>query len=192
MRKQNTQAEACLGRVARALRRLRHARRGAAAVEFALMAPFLLGLMVPIADLGAYIYNYMQIQLAAEAGAEYAARHAWDPTGIKNAITSAAPGLGLVQQDDPNFTNHEGDVLPVSFTAANVQFCGCASGTTITQTPAPPATCPNPRPTCPNGVTAGVYYNLGARMVYHTISGFRYPFIPDGQVIQAWAIVRVQ
>ena len=184
-----------LGRLTRALRRLRNARSGAAAVEFALMAPFLLGLMIPLADVGAYVYSYMQIQLAAQAGAEYAARHGWDPTGIQNAVIAAAPSLNLQLVDNNFLAPGNSDVLPAPFTPANVQFCGCASGTTITQTPAPPATCPNPRPTCPGTnppVTAGVYYTVGAQTFYHTISGFRYPFLADGQVIQGWAIVRVQ
>ncbi len=143
-----------LGRLmSRTLRRLRDARSGAAAVEFALVAPFLLGLMVPLADLGAYIYDYMEIQLAAQAGGEYAARHGWDPTGIQNAILAAAPNL-------------------------------------ISQITQP---CPNPRPICTGtGVQSGVYYTIGAQTFYHTISGFKYPFLANGQVIQGWSIVRVQ
>jgi Flp pilus assembly protein TadG len=183
------------GRLARVLRRLRGARSGNAAVEFALLAPFLLGLMVPLADVGAYVYDYMQIQLAAQAGAEYAARHGWDPTGIQNAVIAAAPSLNL-QLVDNNFTAPaNSDVLPAPFTASTVQFCGCASGTTITQTPAAPATCPNPRPACPGTnpvITAGVYYTIGAQTFYHTISGFKYPFLANNQVIKAWTIVRVQ
>ncbi len=180
-----------LGRLmSRTLRRLRDARSGAAAVEFALVAPFLLGLMVPLADLGAYIYDYMEIQLAAQAGGEYAARHGWDPTGIQNAILAAAPNLHL-QLVDNNFTAPgNSDVLPAPFTPASAQFCGCASGTTISQITQP---CPNPRPTCTGtGVQSGVYYTIGAQTFYHTISGFKYPFLADGQVIQGWSIVRVQ
>jgi len=181
-----------LGRLARALRRLGIARSGAAAVEFALMAPFLLGLMVPLADLGAYIYDYMEIQLAAQAGGEYAARNGWDPTGIQNAVLNAAPSLHL-QLVDNNFMTNKSDVLPYPFPPANVQFCGCASGTTITQVPGPGQACPNPRPTCAGtGATSGLYYTVGAQTFYHTISGLKYPFIADGTVIQAWSIVRVQ
>ena len=176
-----------LGRITGVLRRLGVARGGNAAVEFAMMAPFLLGLMVPLADLGAYIYDYMEIQLAAQAGGEYAARHGWDPNGIQNAITAAAPSLGLVLTGDSNF-NGAGDVLPTSFTPATVQSCGCASGTTITA-----VTCSNPRPVCAGtGATSGLYYTVGARTVYHTISGFQYPFLASGQTIQATSIVRVQ
>jgi len=179
-----------LGRLAGVLRRLRHARGGNAAVEFALMSPFLLGLMVPLADVGAYIYKYMQIQLAAQAGGEYAARHGWDPTGIQNAIIAAAPSLNLQLVDNAFAAPANSDVLPAPFTAPSVQFCGCASGTTITQITQP---CPNPRPTCTGtGATSGVYYTVGAQTFYNTISGFQYPFLASGTVIRAYAIVRVQ
>ena len=179
-----------LGPVSRVLRRLGRSRRGAAAVELALTAPFILGLLVPIADVGAYVYDYMQIQLAAQAGGEYAARHGWDPTGIQNAVISAAPGLRLALVDNNFLAPANSDVLPAPFTPQAVQFCGCASGTTITNITQP---CPNPRPTCPStGVQSGVYYTIGAQTFYHTISGFRYPFLADGQVIQGWSIVRVQ
>ena len=177
------------GRLAGALRRLSRSRRGAAAVEFALLAPFLLGLMVPLGDMGAYVYDNMEIQLAAQAGGEYAARHGWDPTGIENAILSAAPSLNLQLVDNQFAAPNNTDVLPSPFTPVNVQFCGCADGTAITNVVQP---CPNPRPTCANGFQAGVYYSIGARTFYHTISGFQYPFIPDGQVISAWSTVRVQ
>src|SRR5260370_2968803 len=105
-----------LGRLARALRRLGIARSGAAAPEFALLAPFLLGLMVPLADLGAYIYDYMEIQLAAQAGGEYAARHGWDPTGIQNAILAAAPNLHLHPFDNSSRAPTKSDVLPAPLT----------------------------------------------------------------------------
>jgi hypothetical protein len=198
MRKQDIATPAAAARPAaagwlvRAARRLRRSRRGAAAVEFALLSPFILGMLVPIADLGAYIYDSMEVQMAAQAGGEYAARHGWDPTGIQNAILTAAPSLNLQLVDNNFVAPGNSDVLPAPFTPANVQFCGCASGTTITQTPPAPQACPNPRPTCANGTTAGVYYTLGAQTFYHTISGFRYPFLANGTVIQAWSIVRVQ
>lgn len=176
--------------LARRMRLWRNARRGGAAIEFALVSPFLLGLLVPLADLGAYVYYNMELQLAAQAGAEYAARHGWDPTGIQNAIITAAPNLNLHLVDN-NFTApHNSDVTPSPFTPANVQFCACANGTALSQVTTP---CPNPRPTCTGtGVQAGVYYTVGAQTIFHTISGFQYPFVPDGQVIQASATVRVQ
>jgi Flp pilus assembly protein TadG len=174
-----------LARLAGALRRWRAARGGAAAVEFAAIAPFVLALFVPLADFGAYVYDNMQLQLAAQAGAEYAARHEWSPTGIENAILTAAPSLNL-SMTDANVPNSN-DVLPSPFDPAHVQFCGCASGTSITQ-----VACSNPRPTCANGLQSGVYYSVGAQTVYHTISGFSYPFLANSQLLTATSTVRVQ
>jgi hypothetical protein len=179
-------------RLARAARRWREARSGAAAVEFAAIAPFILALFVPLADLGAYVYSNMELQLAAQAGAEYAARHQWNPTGIQNAIITAAPGLKLSLVDG-NVPNNN-DVLPSPFDPAHVQFCGCASGSSVTQNSSPPANgCANPRPTCPGtGLQSGVYYTVGAQTVYHTISGFAYPFLANNQLLTAYSTVRVQ
>jgi Flp pilus assembly protein TadG len=197
-----TLAALCRGRLVEAARRLRADRRGAAAVEFALVSPFLLGLLVPIADLGAYVYDSMQLQLAAQAGAEYAARHDWDPNGILSAMQNAAPRLNLSTNDSsvPNTT----DLLPgkcypsgasctsgnAAFTASNVQACGCVDPTSGAMTT---VTCSNPRPTCTgSGLTSGVYYTIGAQMRYKTITGLQYPFIANNTLMSAWATVRVQ
>lgn len=182
-------AAACLDGLARIARRLRRDRRGAAAVEFALMATFLLGLLVPIADLGAYIYNSMQLQLAAQAGAEYAARHDWDPNGILSAMKGAAPNLNLSTLDStvPNNTN----LLPYPFDASHVQVCGCVDSTTGAMTA---VTCSNPRPMCTGGMQlqSGVYYTVGVQKRYHPISGLQYPFISDNTLMTQLATVRVQ
>jgi Flp pilus assembly protein TadG len=197
-----TLAALCRERLVDAARRLRGDRRGAAAVEFAMITPFLLGLLVPMADIGAYVYNSMQLQLAAQAGAEYAARHDWDPNGILSAMQNAAPRLNLSTTDlsVPNTT----DLLPgtcypsaancsttnVAFTAGNVQACGCVDPTSGAMTN---VTCTNPRSTCAgSGLTSGVYYTLGAQMRFHTVTGLQYPFIANNSLMSAWATVRVQ
>ena len=197
-----TMAALCLERLVDAVRRLRGDRRGAAAVEFALMTPFLLGLLVPIADLGAYVYGSMQLQLAAQAGAEYAARHDWDPNGILGAMQNAAPRLNLSTNDQsvPNTT----DLLPgtcypsgstcsssnAAFVAGNVQACGCVDPTSGAMTA---VTCTNPRSTCAgSGLTSGVYYTIGAQVRYQTITGLQYPFLANNSLMSAWATVRVQ
>lgn len=178
-----------LGGLARAVRRLRNNRRGNAAVEFALMAPFLLGLFVPLADLGAYIYKSMELQLAAQAGAEYAARHDWDPNGILAAMQNAAPSLALSTND--HTVPNNSDLLPYPFDASHVQACGCVDSTTGNMTT---VTCTNPRPMCTGGTAlqSGVYYTVGAQMHYKTISGLQYPFLSDNQLMTTQATVRVQ
>lgn len=160
--------------VARVAWRLLAARRGNAAVEFALLTPVLLGLTIPIADLGLLAYDQMQVQLAAQAGAEYAARHGWDPTGIQNAVTSATPSLTVT-------------VGPQPFSPANVEFCGCASGTTIS-----PLACTtnNTRSVCPSGQLVGIYVGITASAQYTTI--LNYPLVPSPQTLQSTAVVRIQ
>jgi Flp pilus assembly protein TadG len=44
-------------------------------VEFALAAPLLVGLLVPMADFGIAFSDQIQVQQAAAAGAQYAAFH---------------------------------------------------------------------------------------------------------------------
>lgn len=189
------------GGLARVLRRLRRERRGNAAVEFAMISPVLLGLLVPIADLGAYVYDAMQLQLAAQAGAEYAARHDWNPAGIMSAMQNASSSLHLSAADATVPQNT--DLLPGScypsattcslasaaFTAPNVQACGCVDPTSGAMTT---VTCTNPRQVCTSGLTSGVYYTIGAQVRYHPISGLQYPFVSNNSLMTAWATVRVQ
>ncbi len=153
------------------------------------MATFLLGLLVPIADLGAYIYDKMQLNLAAQAGAEYAARHDWDPNGIMSAMQTASPNLNLSTTDLTVPNNN--DLLPYPFDASHVQSCGCVDSSTGAMTN---VTCSNPRPMCTGGtqLQSGVYYTIGVQRRYHTISGLQYPFLSDNSLMTALATVRVQ
>ena len=170
-------------RLGRAARRWMAEIRGSAAVEFALVTPVLIGLLVPVIDFGTYIYDKMQLQLAVQAGAEYAARNGWDPTAIPNAIVAAVPSLHLTTANN---------VRPQPFDTAHVEFCGCASGTTIT-----PAQCIDPntnqRNTCPNSnppVLVGIYMNLGVQMQYSSL--ITYPGISNPQTVSANAVFRFQ
>src|SRR6266851_5334293 len=106
-----------LQRAARRLALLMCAERGNTAIEFALATPILIGLLVPVADLGIAFAQQLQVQQAAQAGAQYALLHGWNSTAISNAVTAA--------------TN-----LPsVSAAPAPSQSCGCPTGTTITTGP---------------------------------------------------------
>ncbi|TMJ54449.1 MAG: pilus assembly protein, partial [Alphaproteobacteria bacterium] len=63
--------------IGRAVRNLARDIRGVAAIEFAIVAPMLVLAMVCTADLGLGIYRKMQVQNAAQAGAEYAIVHGY-------------------------------------------------------------------------------------------------------------------
>src|ERR1043166_7279402 len=82
---------------------------GVAAVEFALIGPMLVLLMVCMIDMGFGFYRKMQAQSAAQAGAQYPVAH-----GFKaDTVTAAAMQA----------TSYSG----VSVSPAPSQFCGCAT-----------------------------------------------------------------
>ena len=60
-----------------------------AAIEFALLSPLLVLLLIGLVEVGFASYEAMQAQNAAEAGALYAARHGWDSAGIQAAVVNA-------------------------------------------------------------------------------------------------------
>lgn len=60
-------------------------RDGVAALEFALMAPILLVMIMGIYDVGRAMSDTMRLETAARAGVEYALRAPSDSAGIQNA-----------------------------------------------------------------------------------------------------------
>ncbi len=137
---------------------------GNPAIELALLAPPLILLMIGIADYGAAVYRKMQVQHAAQAGAEYAIKNGFSATPISNAVTGATT------------------YASISATPAPAQSCGCAAGTTITA-----ATCGS---TCAGGVTAGTYVTVSAQATYSTL--IPYPGIANSFTLSAAATVRTQ
>src|SRR6266851_297060 len=79
---------------------LARAERGNAAIEFALATPILLGLLVPVADLGIAFAEQIQVQQAAQAGAQYALLNGYKDGGshISDAVI-AATTLTLLPSD---------------------------------------------------------------------------------------------
>jgi len=153
--------------VRRSVRRLAflvRAERGNAAIEFALATPILLGLLVPVADLGIAFSQQIQVQQAAQAGAQYALLHGWNSSAISNAVTAA--------------TNLPG----ISAAPAPTESCGCPTGTTISA-----ATCAS---TCANGETAGTYVFVNAQSAYTPV--LPYSVLGSGVTLTAKATVRVQ
>lgn len=137
---------------------------GAIAVEFGIVAPMLAVIIVPLVDLGMGAYRQMQVEAAAQAGAEYAAVHGWDSTGIQNVVTGATGLSGISASPAPS------------------QSCGCASGTTLSN-----ATCGS---TCADGSTAGSYVTVNAQVQYTTL--FTYPALGSPLTLSAQTMVRIQ
>jgi Flp pilus assembly protein TadG len=138
--------------------------RGVAAIEFAIIVPTLITMTVCTVDLGMGIYRNMQVQDAAQAGAQYAMLHAFDASLISNAVTNATAFTSVSASPAPN------------------QYCGCATTAGVTS-----IACGSP---CTGGAVYGNYVQVSAQGVYTTI--LPYPLIANSFTLTAQSNVRVQ
>lgn len=136
---------------------------GTAAVEFAFCATILMAMLTPVIDLGMAFYQQMQVQTAANAGADYAMVHGWNSTAISDAVTGATP-------------------LSISVNPAPAESCGCPNGTAITA-----ATCSS---LCANGHVAGTYVTVSAQATYVPV--VPYSILGSSTTLQGSATVRIQ
>jgi Flp pilus assembly protein TadG len=146
------------------LRALRYDAGGVAAIEFAVMAPTLVMMAICTVDLGMGIYRNMQVQDAAQAGAQYAMRHDFDANQLATVVSNATGLSG------------------VSASPAPVQYCGCASSTGVAH-----IACGS---TCPTGAVYGNYVQVSSQATYQTI--LPYPMIANSFTLTAQSNVRVQ
>lgn len=146
------------------VRRAAGQRAGNAALEAAIIAPVLVMLSVGITDYGLAIHRKMQIQHAAQAGADYAMRSGFNLGAITSSVTAATTATGIV-------------ALP-----APVEFCGCTAGTTIVV-----AAC---SALCADGTAAGTYVTVSAQGNYTTL--LPYPGIPASFTFSATSVARTR
>jgi Flp pilus assembly protein TadG len=139
-------------------------RAGSSAVEFALVAPFIIVMLVGTVDYGYASFQRMAAQHGAQVGAERAALTGFNVDAISTAVQSAS------------------SAAQISATPAPVQSCGCASGTTFTA-----GTCGT---ACPDGTKSGTYVTVSAQVVYNTL--LPYPGIPNQFTFTETAFVRIQ
>jgi Flp pilus assembly protein TadG len=137
---------------------------GVAAIELALMAPFLVLLMTAGFDFGRALYEQHRLAGAARAGVQYAIRSSstWtDSTNIIAAVRSDA--------------NDTANALTVS-----TSQCTCPSGTTKCSTAA----------TCTGSAISGTYVQVTVAESYATV--VTYPFVTTPLSLSSKAIIRVQ
>ena len=137
--------------------------RAVSAVEFALTAPLLIGMLIPLADLGLGIAKNTQLHNAAQAGAQFAFVNGWNSTAIQNAVTSATT------------------LSPIEVLPAPTQSCGCPTGTAVA-----PVSCGS---VCPDGANAGTYVTVNARSSYTPI--LPYPVLGSTVTLVATSMVRI-
>jgi Flp pilus assembly protein TadG len=152
-----------LNRVRMRLAALLGARDGSAAVEFSLAAPILAIMFIPMIDIGMMVYQKMQVQDAAQAGAQYAMAHGWNSNSVQSAVTSAT-------------------TLSVSASPAPSKSCGCPDGSSVSA-----ATCGS---TCSDGQPAGNYVTVSAQATYAPL--LPYPLMGSSVTLSAQATARIQ
>ena len=137
---------------------------GAAAIEFGIMIPLLSLMVVSVTDIGLAVYRKMQVENAAQAGAQYAIARGFDTTGISNAVTGA--------------TNSS----VISASPAPIQFCGCPTSTGLSA-----MSC---GAVCSSGAVAGTYATVSAQATYQTL--FNYQIVANSYTFNAQSTTRLQ
>lgn len=122
-------------------------RRGVAAIEFAIMVPILSLMVVSVTDIGLAVYRKMQVEDAAQAGAQYAILHGFDTNGISSAVTSATNSTAMTASPGP------------------VQFYGCPTSTGVSVVSAGTV--------CTGGAQAGTYATVSAQATYNTLINYQ-------------------
>lgn len=138
--------------------------RATAAAEFALIVPLLVATVVLTVDLGMGVFSKMQVEDAAQAGAQYAIIHGFDSGLISSAVTNATNNTGISSSPTPS------------------QFCGCPSATGITATPCSAV--------CSSGNAPGTYVTVFAQGTYSTL--VNYSIVPSNYTFNAQSTVRLK
>lgn len=136
---------------------------GAAAIEFAIVAPVLALFLLGLIDLGMGFSAQMSVSQAAQAGSYYALLNGYDTSAIVNAAANASNATGI--------------------SANSGVSCGCptSSGGVVA------ATCGG---ACPNGQTAGTYVTVTAQYQYAMI--LPYPGLNNPMTLTANSLVRIK
>lgn len=137
---------------------------GAAAVEFGFMIPIFGLMLISVIDIGLSVYRKMQVEQAAQVGAQYAVVHGFDASAISTAVTSAS------------------NATAVTATPSPTKFCGCVTGSSISN-----VSCGT---TCPGGAIAGTYTTVSAQASYSTTLDYR--VVPASYTFNAQSTVRLQ
>jgi Flp pilus assembly protein TadG len=147
---------------------LNSSERGAALVEFALLTPLLMLILIGLIEIGRFTYFAILVGNAAHAGAAYGAqslRTAGDTSGIKNAVL-----------------NDGQSVSGLSASPAPTTFFVCWNGTTAKA---------STTPTCSDaGYHPVEYVQAGATGQFSTI--VKWPGLPQSMNLTRQAAIRLE
>uniref|UniRef100_A0A974A5W6 Pilus assembly protein n=1 Tax=Bradyrhizobium septentrionale TaxID=1404411 RepID=A0A974A5W6_9BRAD len=139
-------------------------RRGVAAIEFGIMIPVLSLMVVSVTDIGLALFHKMQVENAAQAGAQYAIVRGFDTTGVSNAVTAATNSTAITASPKP------------------IQFCGCPTSAGVST-----VSC---GAVCPSGAQAGTYAMVSAQGTYNTL--INYQIVATTYTYSAQSTARLQ
>ena len=140
---------------------------GASLVEFGLMLPFLLLLLLGVIDLGRAYYLSIEVSNAAYAGALYGTQNATDTTGMKAAALADVPDLSSGSS---------------AMTSTAYAGCECSDGTHAT------SPCPSTPPSCTSPAFLLNYVQVKTSYTYKPL--FSWPGIPSSMTLQGSAWLR--
>ena len=150
-----------------------HRQEGGIALELCLVAPVLLFMFLGIYDIGFLLFQQMQVEAAADAGASYAmAKGAggFNAGTIANVVSSAAY---------PTQT---------AIAGAASWACACPNGTSgLTAAGGTPPNC-GALPNCANGFAPGLFVRVTAQATPAPI--FAWPGYPA--LVRSGVVVRIQ
>ena len=141
--------------------------RGTAAVEFALLTPLLVIMLSGLIEIGMFVFQTLQVEAAAEAGALYAANHGvTDLSKISLAVTSATGTAGITA------------------TPAPTAYCGCPAASGITSQG---GDCSTP---CADGKAPSHYAKVNASKAHNALISFLH--LPLPATTTRSVVIRVQ
>ncbi|QYE36590.1 pilus assembly protein [Polymorphobacter sp. PAMC 29334] len=165
-------------------------RRGASAVEFAIIAPVFALLFAGTLDIGAVLLKRFQLDNTLSAAANYALVSQANVSSAKGAalataLASIVSGSGTTQYADSAVVVNDGPsqkvvlgvALAPSGTASNADQCYCPTATP-TLVWGSPVTCGN---ACPSGLRAGKFVQIQASRA-HTPLFSGYGIVKSGTV----------
>jgi Flp pilus assembly protein TadG len=134
-------------------------KEGMAAIEFGLIVPFLAAMLLCCAEIGFFIAQTMQVNMAVAAGVTVAAQQGFDAKSIENAIVTDTGKQGIAASPAP------------------VRFCGCVNNGAVTQT-----ACDG---TCPGNLVPGHYARISATLKPQSIVPAGLSPLPDTINVQS-------
>ncbi len=175
-------------------------RSGVAAVEFALISPTVILILVGLIDLGGLLYTRFQLNASLSAAANYAMVNQASVSSTTGAsLASTLAGLissgqasnwadSAVTVNNGPTAGSSGGTVTTGGTASNADRCYCPTGTSASVTWGGSQTCGT---TCPGGGYAGKFVLLSASRAYSPIF-IGYGMLSQSGTMTVSSLVQVQ